>query len=107
MLDEIFAGAPLSHWAEVFAREDVWWAPVLTTAQVLEDPQAEAAGAFIEGPMAEGRARVVATPIDFSRTQWAPGGPSPEVGQHTEEVLLEIGYDWDGIIGLKETGVIP
>jgi len=31
----------------------------------------------------------------------------PELGQHTEEVLLELGYDWDRIVALKEAGVIP
>jgi len=107
MLDGIFAGAPISHWAAAFDREDVWWAPIQTTTEVLDDPQAKAAGVFVDGTMAEGPARVVATPIDFSRTRWAPGGPSPEVGQHTEELLLELGYDWDRIIGLKEGGVIP
>jgi hypothetical protein len=30
----------------------------------------------------------------------------PELGQHTEEVLLELGMDWDGIVGLKEAGAI-
>jgi crotonobetainyl-CoA:carnitine CoA-transferase CaiB-like acyl-CoA transferase len=37
-------------------------------------------------------------------------GPVPEVpelGQHTEEVLLELGFDWDRIGALKDSGVIP
>ena len=36
-----------------------------------------------------------------------PAGGSPECGQHTEEVLLELGYDWTRIGTLKEAGVIP
>ena len=47
------------------------------------------------------------TPIDFSETRWAPSGPVPEVGQHTEEVLLELGYDWEKIGELKDAGAIP
>ena len=31
----------------------------------------------------------------------------PEVGQHTEEILLELGHNWEGIVALKERGVIP
>jgi len=54
-----------------------------------------------------GTARMVATPVDFSDTPWAPAGASPECGQHTEEVLLELGYDWERIGALKEEGVIP
>jgi crotonobetainyl-CoA:carnitine CoA-transferase CaiB-like acyl-CoA transferase len=32
---------------------------------------------------------------------------APELGQHTEEILLELGFDWDGIGGLTERGVTP
>jgi formyl-CoA transferase len=81
---------------------------VQTTAEVIEDPQAIAAGAFVDVPQQDGgTARAVATPVDFSDTRWAPAGPSPELGQHTEEVLLEMGYDWEAIGGLKERGAIP
>ena len=107
MLDGIFAGEPLSHWGPVFDREDVWWAPVQTTDELLSDPQAVANGVFIDAPVPEGTAKVVATPIDFSASPWAPARPCPELGQHTEEVLLELGYDWDRIIELKEAAVIP
>ncbi len=48
-----------------------------------------------------GDARVVATPVDFAATPWSPGAAVPEAGQHTEEVLLELGYDWDRILALK------
>ena len=107
MLDEIFAQRPLSEWGPIFDREDVWWAPVQTTDEVLEDPQAEASGVFFEGPTAEGTSKLVATPVDFSASPWSPLRACPELGQHTEEVLLELGYDWDRIIELKETSVIP
>ena len=45
-------------------------------------------------------------PIDFSDTPWSPGAVVPETGQHTEEVLLELGYDWDAIMALKDSGAI-
>ena len=48
----------------------------------------------------------VAAPVDFGDTPALPRGPSPELGQHTEEVLLELGYTWDEIGGLKESGTI-
>jgi len=50
---------------------------------------------------------MVNTPPDFYGTPNAPRGMAPELGQHTEEVLLELGYDWDRIIALKEAGAIP
>ena len=57
------------------------------------------------GPTAAPRA-MVATPVDFSATPWEPGAAVPETGQHTEEVLLELGYDWDRILALKEANAI-
>ena len=99
---------PKAEWREIFDREGVWWAPVATMDEIAEDPQAEAAGAFCTVPLPEGgTTRMVSTPVDFSHTRWAPGGPVPEAGQHTEEVLLELGYDWEKIDALKEAGVIP
>jgi len=108
LLDEIFATRTLAEWGEAFDRAGMWWAAVQSTTELIADPQAEAAGAWVEVPVAEGgTARMVATPVDFSDTRWAPGGPSPECGQHTEEVLLELGLDWERIGSLKESGAIP
>jgi crotonobetainyl-CoA:carnitine CoA-transferase CaiB-like acyl-CoA transferase len=108
LLDEIFAARPLAAWAEIFDRVGMWWAPVQTTEDVVRDPQAIAAGAFVEVPQPDGgTVRGVASPVDFSVNAWSPAGPVPECGQHTEEILLELGWDWEGIARLKDAGAIP
>ena len=48
--------------------------------------------------------RIVSAPAHFSGHTTAPPGPAPELGQHTEEVLLEAGLDWDAITALREAG---
>jgi crotonobetainyl-CoA:carnitine CoA-transferase CaiB-like acyl-CoA transferase len=107
-LDAIFATKPLAEWATVFAANNVWWAPVNAVHEALSDPAVRAAGAVVDVPTPEGgTSEAVATPADFSETQWQAKGLAPELGQHTEEVLLELGYDWEQIIPLKERGVIP
>jgi len=107
-LDFVFATKPMTEWAEAFAANNVWWAPVNSINEVVKDPMVHAAGAFVDVPSPDGTSQqMVATPADFSGTPWQAEGLAPELGQHTEEVLLELGYDWDGIIGLKERGAIP
>jgi crotonobetainyl-CoA:carnitine CoA-transferase CaiB-like acyl-CoA transferase len=48
---------------------------------------------------------LVANPVQFDETA-DQLVPSPEHGQHTEEILLELGLDWDAIIAHKESGAI-
>ena len=63
-LSMLFATQPLGEWAEIFDREDVWWAPVQDAHETIDDPQAAAAGGFVEVPTADGGepVRMVATP---------------------------------------------
>jgi crotonobetainyl-CoA:carnitine CoA-transferase CaiB-like acyl-CoA transferase len=107
-LGAVFSTRTLQEWAEVFDREDVWWAPVQYAHDVVDDPQARAAGGFVTVPLdGEDEIEMVATPVDFHGTPWVTRGPAPEFAQHTEEVLLELGHSWERIIELKELGAIP
>lgn len=105
-LDRILATRTLAEWAPIFDANDVWWAPILGVAEVVEDPVVRAAGAFVEVESPDGVVEQVNTPVDFYGTPAGPRGWAPELGQHTEEVLLELGYDWEGIAALKERGAI-
>jgi crotonobetainyl-CoA:carnitine CoA-transferase CaiB-like acyl-CoA transferase len=107
-LDGEFAKRTLDEWAPILDRENVWWAPVNTISQAIEDPVVQHAGAFTSVKGEDGaEVKLVNTPVDFYGTPHAPQGLPPELGQHTEEILLELGYDWDKIIALKEAGAIP
>jgi crotonobetainyl-CoA:carnitine CoA-transferase CaiB-like acyl-CoA transferase len=107
-LDEIFASAPMVEWAARLDAAGMWWAPVQTVEELLEDPQAHAAGLFVDVPQADGAtAPAIASPLDFSDTRWTVEAPAPECGQHTELVLLELGYDWEEIAALRDQGTLP
>ena len=109
-LNEIFAARPLAEWGPIFDREDVWWAPVQHAHETVDDPVARAAGGFVPVPAGDGAGEtvdMVASPVDFGGTPWAARSMAPEFAQHTEEVLLELGYDWDRIIELKDLGAVP
>jgi crotonobetainyl-CoA:carnitine CoA-transferase CaiB-like acyl-CoA transferase len=58
-------------------------------------------------PVGDATARMLATPVDFGDHRPTAVRPAPETGQHTEEVLLELGYAWDAIADLKAAKIIP
>lgn len=103
VLDEEFATRPLDEWARIFDEHDVWWDPVQDFDEVASDPIMRAAGVF--RPM-EGDRTAIAAPADVGASTGVVGAV-PELGQHTEEVLLELGYEWPQITALMERGVIP
>lgn len=104
ILDEEFAKRSLDEWAPRFAAHDVWWDPVQSFDEIAADPVMADAGVYLD--TASGR-RVIASPADVGQSTSDHPGEVPELGQHTEEVLLELGLDWDQILALKDQAVIP
>ena len=51
--------------------------------------------------------KIMASPLNLSKTPATIRDPAPEFGQHTEEILLEAGFEWDEIEEFKDKGVIP
>jgi crotonobetainyl-CoA:carnitine CoA-transferase CaiB-like acyl-CoA transferase len=102
-LDDIFAQRTLEEWTPVLNRTEGVWAPVQSPIELYDDPQVCANGwlTAIDGGMA-----VVAPPFQFDERLPEPAAAAPEAGQHTEEILLELGLDWDAIIAAKESGAV-
>lgn len=108
LMDEVLLTKGREEWAVVFDRHDVWWARVQTTLDLRNDPQARAAGCYVPTPTAEGeQVEMVATPVDFGTSNWFVREPVPELGQHTELVLMGMGKEWEEIEALKTAGAIP
>jgi len=107
ILDAVFATATLKEWGERLDRHGAIWAPVQTLAEATNDPQARANGYFtaIEHPSL-GRMETLQAPFRFGVSEVTVRGPAPELGQHTEEVLLELGYSWEEIVALRDRGAI-
>jgi len=107
ILDEVIATKTRAEWAEIFDRYELVWAPVATIVEVIRDPQVLENEYVIEfdhptlGPL-----KLAAIPFQLSKTPLKPRSPAPELGQHTEEILLELGYTWGDIARFKDERVI-
>ena len=108
ILDEEFAKQSAASWYQQFEqdRDNVWWDPVQSAEEVAQDPQSAPAGVFAETPTPQGSRRVVAAPIDFIGTPWRVQRGYPQLGEHTNEVLAELGKTAQEILELRERGVI-
>jgi crotonobetainyl-CoA:carnitine CoA-transferase CaiB-like acyl-CoA transferase len=107
LLNQQFSTRTRQEWAQRLDWERCIWAPVQTLDEVIVDPQVHANGYLttLRHPD-KGAYQVVSTPLKFQRTPGEAQGPAPEVGQHTELTLLELGYTWDEIAVLKEQRAI-
>ena len=106
-LAEAFRKRSTAEWVEVLAAGNYRYAVVHDQQQVLEDEGALANGYLQRVDHPEwGELTMVGSPIRMSDTPARPGRFAPELGQHTEEILLEHGYDWEAIAHLREQGAI-
>jgi crotonobetainyl-CoA:carnitine CoA-transferase CaiB-like acyl-CoA transferase len=106
ILDQVFATRTLSEWAEALDAIDAVWAPMQTPLEAFGDPQAVANRCFPEVVGADGSSfPVAAAPCLFDEVR-PPATRAPELGEHTEEVLLELGCTWDEIGAFKQVGAI-
>ena len=108
ILDEVFAAKTAEEWERNLRAGNCIYGQVQTPEEVITDPQALANNFFaeIEHPVV-GQTKLVTTPVKFHQNPASVRTVSPEIGQHTEEVLLELGYDWDDIARLKDKEIIP
>ena len=107
IISEVFASKTLRHWVETLDKHDQVNSMAQTILEITNDPQAIENGFFVklDHPNA-GKIRLIANPVKFGETQAIVKGPAPQVGQHSEEILLELGYSWDDITRLKDEGAI-
>jgi crotonobetainyl-CoA:carnitine CoA-transferase CaiB-like acyl-CoA transferase len=90
----------------VRAEAELRFAPVRDHAAVVADAAVWDNGYLATAERPDGAQQVVAAPVRFSATPAEPPAFAPELGQHTEEVLLELGYSWADISALGEAGVV-
>jgi len=106
ILDAIFTERPRSYWCTALAGFTGEWAPVQTPAEVHADPQVQANGYIAAADMGNGVSLPMVNPPAVFDERPGVATRAPEVGEHTEEVLLELGLTWDDLGTLKDSDAI-
>jgi crotonobetainyl-CoA:carnitine CoA-transferase CaiB-like acyl-CoA transferase len=106
-LDAVFGSKTLDEVHELLDGFHGVWAPVLRPSEIPVHPQVEPNGFFpVITPQSGSPFNLVPAPMRFDDVPTVPRGAAPELGQHTEEILLETGLDWDEISQLRESGAL-
>jgi crotonobetainyl-CoA:carnitine CoA-transferase CaiB-like acyl-CoA transferase len=107
-LEALFASRTRDEWTAFAAEHDVCLAPVLEGDEPRADPQLAARGAFVDVPLPRsgGSMPAVATPIRVRGASRPVPRAGPEVGEHTDVVLLESGFTRGEIAALRGAGII-
>jgi crotonobetainyl-CoA:carnitine CoA-transferase CaiB-like acyl-CoA transferase len=102
-LRDAFRSKTLAQWMSELGDEDICFGPVATIDETFADPQLRHRGMIVDDPLYGGPAP--ASPIHLSDTPPTLRTPPPTFGQHTDEVLRELGYDDGSIARLRRAGI--
>jgi formyl-CoA transferase len=108
LLDKIFATRPLAEWRELLDAAGLTYGVVQTLEESARDPQLIAEGVLV--PVDDGSAEpylTIDSPVRLDQEQKVRPRPAPELGEHTDAVLSELGFDAAGIADLRSVGAIP
>jgi crotonobetainyl-CoA:carnitine CoA-transferase CaiB-like acyl-CoA transferase len=107
MIDDAFSKRTSLEWKERLTEFGLAFGLVQKPSEAINDIQARANDFFVQfDHPSYGPIEFVAAPIKFSETPGTFRTPAPELGQHNEEILLDLGCSWDDISHLRDNNVI-
>jgi len=109
IIEDVLATRTMHEWEQRFRKNNCIYGRVQTPKDVTVDPQAVAAGIFEEveySGVPEGKIRLITSPVIFGDNTSSLRMPAPELGQHTEEILLDLGYTWGDLEQMKSARII-
>jgi crotonobetainyl-CoA:carnitine CoA-transferase CaiB-like acyl-CoA transferase len=108
ILDEAFSAKPMAHWYEVFSGVHVTFGAVRGPQEVIDDPQLRPNDIIVALDGAGGKlTSTISSPIQVHGVAKVPAKRAPELGEHNDEILRQLGFAATEIDGLRASGAIP
>jgi formyl-CoA transferase len=106
-LATVFATRPRATWLDILTAEDVPCAPIYDMRELFDDPQIRGMGLEVSLPRGDREPiRTVGCPVEYSDTPAVVSIPPPALGEHTDAILAEAGYDAAAIAALRAQGAL-
>ena len=102
----IFATKTADEWMAIMSQHDICAAPVLEMENVVTNEHNVARGMVVEVDSPIGKVRQIGVGPKLSDTPGKPKHSAPVIGQHTDEVLKQLGYDDAKVAALREAGTV-
>jgi crotonobetainyl-CoA:carnitine CoA-transferase CaiB-like acyl-CoA transferase len=104
-LDPYFRARTTAEWVDLLRAHDIWCAPVNTMAETFEDVAVKHIAPVLEfeHPRA-GRVRVLKHPVRYSSGEATVRRSPPDLGEHTDELLTELGFSADQVATMRAAG---
>jgi crotonobetainyl-CoA:carnitine CoA-transferase CaiB-like acyl-CoA transferase len=107
IVDEIFSAQPMAHWREVFDRAHITYGLVEDPSDVIKDPQLSENGIVVPLAGAGGNLKsTISSPIQVHGVTKVAAQRAPELGEHNEEILKELGFNANEIDGFRMSGTL-
>jgi crotonobetainyl-CoA:carnitine CoA-transferase CaiB-like acyl-CoA transferase len=108
ILDDVFSAHPMTHWYEVFNGVHVTFGAVRGPQEVVNDPQLRLNDIVVPLEGAGGKlTSTISSPLRIDGITKVPAHRAPALGEHTEDVLEQLGFSATEIDGLRVNGAIP
>jgi len=108
ILDEVFGAQPMAHWYEVFNGVHVTFGAVRGPEEVINDPQLRPNDIVVPIEGAGGKVTsTISSPIQVHGVAKVPAKRGPDLGEHNDEILEQLGFDAKQIEGFRASGTIP
>jgi formyl-CoA transferase len=107
LLEAAFRSRPLAEWKEALDRERITYNVIQTPDEAAVDPQLRANNIVVPLDGVPGMPEVVSNPITVRGVPKAPAWRAPELGEHTGEVLAQLGFSAEQIDTFRTEGAIP